>query len=170
MATFDPLRTLARCSNVERVSGKIELKDVLNVAGSFLVTYGFFAGVCFFILVDVWAHGAPTSPDAGRGYVYSHDEHGWVTYFSAFQATSCALLLLTSVPLVFIGIFVGPKRNVIHRRGWLSIGATWDPDDPKRLRRFGFLCGAVSAPIIVFIFGPLLVRALNSAGVIWSLG
>jgi len=152
------------------MSRKIGTNDVLNVVGPFLAAYGFIAGVCFFILMDVWSHGAPTSPDVARGYVYSHDEHGWITYFSAFQATSCALLLATSLPLFFVGVLVGPKRNVIYRRGWLSIGATWDPDDPKRLRRFGFLGGAVFAPIIVFIVGPSLVRALNSAGVVWSLG
>jgi len=152
------------------MSGKIERNDVLNVAGAFLVAYGFVAGVCFFILVDVWAHGAPTSPDPARGYVYSHDEHGWITYFSAFQATSCALLLATSVPVFFVGVIVGPKRNVVSRRGFLSVGATWEPDDPKKLRRFGFVLGVVAAPIIVFVLGPFLVDALNAGGVVWSLG
>jgi len=152
------------------MSGKIETNDVLNVVGPFLAAYGVVAGVCFFILVDVWAKGAPTSPDAARGYVYSHDEHGWITYFSAFQATSCVLLLATSVPVFFVGLIVGPKRNVVYRRGLLSVGATWDPYDPKKLRRFGFVLGAVAAPIIVFIVGPFLVRALNSAGIVWSLG
>src|SRR5690349_4169379 len=101
--------------------GKIERKDVLNVGGAFLVAYGGVAFICFLYLVARWAHAAPTSPDAARGSLYSHNEHGWITYFSAFQTTSCALLFLTSVPLAFIGVFVIPKRNIQYRRGRLSL-------------------------------------------------
>lgn len=149
---------------------KIERNDVLNVSGAFLVAYGWVAFVCFFGLMEWWAHAAPTSPDSMHGYVYAHNEHGWITYFSPFQATSCALLFWTSIPIFFVGMLVGPKRNLVQRRGFLSIGATWDPDDPKKLQRVGFVLGAVAAPIIVFILGPILVKALNADGIIWSLG
>jgi hypothetical protein len=149
---------------------KIERDDVRNVFGAFLASYGWVAFFCFAYLVLRWAHAAPTSPDPAGGLVYSHNEHGSITYFSAFQATSCALLFSTSIPLSFVGIFVTPKRNVVYRRGFLSFSSKWDPDDPKRLGRIGFSLGAVAAPIIVFIVGPSLVNALNEVGVVLSLG
>ena len=149
---------------------KIDRNDVLNVVGASLAAYGWVAFFCFLYLVERWAHSAPTSPDPARGLIYSHNEHGWITYFSAFQATSCALLFATSTPLSFLGIFVSPKRNVIYRRGFLSVGAKWDPDDPKKLQRIGFAIGAVAAPILVFVVGPYLVKALIAGGVAFSFG
>lgn len=150
--------------------GKIERNDALNVGGAFLAAYGWVAFSCFIYLVLRWAHAAPTSPDPARGLVYSHNEHGSITYFSAFQATSCALLLSTSIPLFFLGALVIPKRNVVYRHGFLSVSAKWDPDDPKRLQRIGLSLGAMAAPIIVFMFGPFLVNALNAVGVVLPFG
>jgi hypothetical protein len=149
----------------------IERKDVLNVGGAFLAVYGVVAFFCFLYIMERWANAAPTAPDPTHGLIYAHNEHGWITYFSAFQTTSCTLLFSTSIPLSFVGAFVSPKQNIgYHRRGCLAFGAKWDPDDPKRLRRIGFLCGAVAAPIIVFILGPLLVDALNSNGIVLPFG
>lgn len=144
--------------------------DILNVVGAFLAAYGWVAFFCFLYVVERWAHSAPTSPDPAHGLVYSHNEHGWITYFSAFQTTTCALLFSTSIPLSLVGILVSPKRNVVYRRGCLSVGAKWDPDDPKKLQRVGFLLGAVAAPILVFILGPIVVNALVNAGLVLSFG
>ena len=149
---------------------KIERNDVLNVVGPFLAAYGWVAFFCFFYLVERWAHGAPTSPDPARGYVYAHNEHGWITYWSAFQATAASILFSTSIPLSFVGIIASPKRNVASRFGFLSFSAKWDPDDPKRLQRFGFLGGAVAAPALVFIGGPTLVALLNAKGIVLPFG
>ncbi|MDB5712710.1 MAG: hypothetical protein JWO15_107 [Sphingomonadales bacterium] len=149
---------------------RIKHRDALNVVGPFLAAYGWVAFFCFFYLVERWAHAAPTSPNAAHGYVYPHNEHGWVTYFSAFQATAAALLFSTSIPISFVGILVSPKRDVIYRRGFLSISAKWDPDDPRRLQRFGFFGGAAAAPIIVFLFGPSLVESLNASGIVLPFG
>jgi hypothetical protein len=148
----------------------IDRKNVLNVVGAFLVAYGFVAFICFFYLVERWSHVAPTSPNPVSGQIYSHNEHGSITYLSAFEATSCWLLFATSIPLAFIGMIVSPKRNIIYRRGPLSVGAKWDPDDPEGLQRVGYVLGTVSAPIIVFIIGPALINALNAAGVVLSFG
>ena len=153
-----------------RMVGKVERNDIRNVVGAFLAAYGFVAFFCFIYLVERWAHLGPTPPDPSHGYVYSHNEHGSITYFTAFQATSWVILFSTSIPISFVGMFVTPKRNVVYRRGFLSIGATWDQDDPKRLQRFGYGCGAVAAPILLFVLGPLLVKALNQAGIVLSLG
>ena len=146
------------------MTGKIERNDILNVVGPFLAAYGWVAFFCFFYLVQRWAHGGPTSPDTERGLVYAHNEHGWITYFSAFQTTAASILFSTSIPFAFLGVAAIPKRNIVFRRGFLSFSSKWDPDDPKRLRRFGFLGGAAAAPILVFIVGPLLVEMLNAKG------
>jgi hypothetical protein len=150
--------------------GKTGRDDVLNAGGAFLMSYGSVAFCCFLFLAQRWAHMAPTSPDPRQGYVYAHNEHGWITYFSAFQATSCALLFATSLPLAFIGIFITPKKNIVYRRGTLSVGAKWDADDPQGFQRVGFILGAVAAPLLIFLVGPGLVRALIAAGVTFSLG
>ena len=150
--------------------GKIERNDVLNVGSAFLAAYGFVAFFCFLYVQSRWMNAAPTVPDPAHGYIYSHNEHGSITYFSAFQSTSCWLLFSTSIPISFVGILIGPKRNVVHRRNWLSFGATWDADDPRRLQRVGFILGALAAPIIVFIIGPALVNHLIATGVVRSLG
>ncbi len=152
------------------VTGKIERSDVLNVLGGFLAAYGSVAFFCFLYLIERWAHAAPTIPDPARGYVYAHNEHGWITYFSAFQATASALLFATSIPLSVVGIFVSSKRNVITRRAFLSISAKWDPDDSKRLQRYGFLFGAAAAPVLVFLVEPTLVEMLNARAIVFSLG
>lgn len=150
--------------------GHSDRNAVLNVVGAFLAAYGWVAFFCFFYLVERWAHSAPTSPDPAHGFVYSHNEHGWITYFSAFQTTACALLLFTSIPLSFVGMLVSPKRNVVYRRGFLSVGANWDPDDPKKLQRVGFVLGALAAPVLVFVLGPFMVNALIRTGVILWFG
>ncbi|HEY0312039.1 MAG TPA: hypothetical protein VGC56_06035 [Allosphingosinicella sp.] len=145
---------------------KIARNDLLNVAGGFLAMYGGVAFFCFLFLVQRWIHAAPKVPEPSHGYIYAHNEHGGITYFSAFQTTSCALLFATSVPLFFLGILISPKRNVRYRRSTLSAGANWDGDDPKGLYRVGSLLGAVAAPTLVFLVGPVFVRALVSSGVV----
>jgi hypothetical protein len=145
-------------------------KSVLNVGSAFLAAYGFVAFFCFLYVQGRWFNAAPTVPDAARGYIYSHNERGSIAYFSAFQSTSCWVLFWTSIPISFVGILMGPKRNVVHRRNWLSFGATWHPDDPKNLQRVGFILGALAAPAIVFIVGPALVNRLIATGVVLSFG
>jgi hypothetical protein len=149
---------------------KIERKDVLNVAGPFLAAYGCVAFFCFWYLVQRWADLAPASPDPTLGYIYPHNEHGSITYFSAFQATAAALLFSTSIPLSCIGMLASPKRDVIYQRGFMSVSAKWDPDDPKRLQRFGLLGGAAAAPIFVFWLSPPLVETLNASGIVLPFG
>jgi hypothetical protein len=83
-----------------------------NVAGGLLAGYGFVAFFCFMFLVLHWANVAPRAPDPAHALVFPHNEHGAITYFSAFQATSCALLFATSVPLAFIGMIIAPKKNI----------------------------------------------------------
>jgi hypothetical protein len=143
---------------------------IRNLLSGFLIAYGGLAFLCFAILLELWMLATPMMPDAVHGYVYAHNEHGRVSYFTAFEATSCALLLATSIPLVFVGAVILPKKNVAVRRGFLGASATWDEDDPKRAQRWGLVAGALAMPIVAFVIGPVLVEWLNAHGVVLSLG
>lgn len=141
-------------------------KALRNVIGGFLAAYGWVSFFCFIGLVRYWATTAPTMPDPVKGLIFPHNEHGLITFFSAFQGTSCALLFATSIPLGFLGILIGPKKNVISRSGTLWFSAKWEQDDPQKLAPWAMACGAISAPILVFLIGPPLVNWLNSIGVV----
>ena len=132
--------------------------------------YAFVAFACFFYLDWRWVHSAPSLPNPIRGLVYSHDEHGSVTYLSAFQATSLVLLFAVPIPLALIGFFIVPKKNLVSKRGFLSASWKWDNDDPSHVGRIGSICGAIAALLTVFLIGPVLVTWLNSRGIVLSLG
>ena len=143
---------------------RVSRNDVANAVGGLLAGYGFVAFFCFLLLVEWWAHVAPRIPDAAHGLVFAHNEHGSITYFSGFQGTSCAVLFATSIPLCFLGSFLAPKRNVVARRGFLSVSAKWDQDDPKRLFTRAIVLGSIGAPIAIFALGPGLIKWLNGVG------
>lgn len=136
----------------------------LNAASGFLAGYGWIAFFCFLCLVEHWAHISPRTADPAHGYVFPHNEHGSITYFSAFQGTSCALLFSTSIPLFFLAIAICPKRNVISRTNRFSFSMKWDRDDPRGWGPVAAACGAIAAPLIVFLIGPALIVWLNSIG------
>ena len=136
----------------------------LNFAGGLLVGYGFVAFFCFIYLSTHWAHLAPVNADPANGLIFPHNEHGSITYFSAFQATSCYIMFLTSIPISFLGWFITPKKNIKHMRGRLSFRMTFDPDDKNGVFRWGFGLGGLASPAIVFWVGPNIVNWLNSVG------
>ena len=137
---------------------------ILNAAGGFLTGYGFVAFFCFLGIVEHWSGTAPTAPAPTIGAILPHNDHGSITYFTAFQATSCALLFETSIPLVFIGGLIVPKRDIKSWGGLLAWRVTWNQDDPSHLFKWGLALGALSAPAIVFRLGPTLVHWLVSLG------
>lgn len=145
---------------------KIDRRDTRNALAGFLAAYAAISFACFLYLVISWSATAPHTPDPSRGLVYLHNEHGSITYFSAFQATSCALLLNTSPLLFFLGIALAPKKDVVSRTGSFSFSMRWKPDDPRRLQRVGFAIGTVAALTVVFLMGPSLVASLNAIGVV----
>lgn len=152
------------------MAGKIERKDVLSLAGAFLGSYGMAAFVCFLYLSQRWAYAAPLAPDPAHGYIYAHNEHGRITYLSAFQATACVLLFPTSIPVAILGVVIAPKRDIVFLQRRFGFRYTWKPDDPKGVRWIGFACGAVAAPLIVSTLGRVLISALNSAGIVLAFG
>lgn len=132
----------------------------LNVVGAFLATYGLLAQLLFLILLKYWESALPKAYDSMLGYNVPHNEHGSITYFSKFEGTSCNILFFTSVPILFLGVFLVPKKG--------NGGARWVFNDPLRLRYWGFLSGAMAAPLIIFGLGPPFVRWLNTNGIAWS--
>lgn len=122
---------------------KFERNTVLNVLGGFLVGYGFTAFLCFWFLVQIWASTAPHLPDPARGLIYQHNQHGWITYFSALQATSCWLLFWTSVPIAFVGGHIMPKRNWNVVASRFGISSKYEADDPRHVGDGRFLQGCV---------------------------
>jgi len=139
---------------------------VRNALSGFLSAYGVIAFVCLVYLQQRWYAVAPHLPDVSHGLIVPHNEHGTIRYFSAFQGTSCVLLLVTSIPLSLLGHLVGPKKNMVTRRQRASISAIWDRDDPGRRWPVGVVCGVLAAPIIIFLVGPSLVRWLNAVGIV----
>ncbi len=137
---------------------------VLNAVGGFLFGYGFVASFCFLGIVEHWAGTAPTVPVPSMGAIFPHNDHGSITYFTAFQATNGALLFETSIPLAFIGGLIAPKKNIKSWSRFLTWRAIWDQDDPDHMCRWAFALGALAAPAIVFRLGPRLVQWLIALG------
>lgn len=146
--------------------GGFDRRDARNAIAGFLAAYGWVSFFCFFYLVISWAAAAPHAPDPSRGLIYPHNEHGSITYFSAFQGTSCALLFGTSPLFFMLGIAASPKRDVVSRTGPLSFSMEWKPDDPNKVQRVGAILGAAAAPVVIFFLGPSLVVCLNSMGIV----
>ena len=146
--------------------GGFDRRDARNAIAGFLFAYGWVSFFCFFPLVLSWAAAAPHAPDPTRGLIYPHNEHGSITYFSAFQGTSCALLFGTSPLLCMLGIAVSPKRDSVSRTRPLSFSMEWKPDDPRKVQRVGAILGAAAAPVVIFFLGPSLVVCLNSMGIV----
>lgn len=141
-----------------------------NIVAGLLGAYGFISFWCFLFLEQKWAATAPTAPNPSLGLIYRHNDHGVYTYFSAFQATTCAVMFMTCIPVFMIAVAVTPKVNVVTKVRWFGFNSRWDADDPKSLRWKAALLGAIATPPLVFFVGRYLIGALNNAGVIVNLG
>lgn len=123
----------------------------------------------FFIVVEVWARAAPSEPNKALGAVIEHNEHGSITYFTAFQATSAALMFWISLAGIAIAMFTMPKRGInVRKLGGLPVAASWKNDDDKGLSRSWAIRSALVAIPTLWIAGPLLVRWLNHVGIVFS--
>jgi hypothetical protein len=139
-----------------------------NFCGTLLFGYGWMSMICFFYLDIHWAHTAPSLKNIPEGLVFPHNEHGSITYFSAFQATSCYLLFLTSVPLGAVGHLIVPWKRVLESGMDRKVRWVSRIDDPDHVSKWGLACGFCCAPIMVFLIGPSLVRGLNAMGVVFA--
>jgi hypothetical protein len=148
----------------------IDSKTARNIAAGLLMGFGWTAGMCFFGLLLYWARISPTLPEPQLGLVYPHNEHGSITYFSAFQATSCFLLFSISPLLFLIGFSIAPKKNIKTRVGKLSWSMKFDPDDPRKVLGWSQLGGAILAPLVIFTVGPSFVHLVNRMGTVLNIG
>jgi|GEM_PF-2298054 len=136
-----------------------------NFASGFLAAYGSVSFFCFLFLESKWTALAPKAPNIALGAMYQHAVHGAYAYFTGFQTTACSLLFMASLPIAFVGFAIAPKKNVKSAVRRLSIGYTFDFDDPLAIRWKAGLLGALVTPPLVFMVGPHIVTMLNSMGV-----
>ena len=141
-----------------------------NFVAGLLASYGAIAFVSFMTLSHIWTKAAPSEPNEALGMIYRHNEHGSYTYYSAFQATACALLFWTSIWPCFLAAAVMPKRNFKSAAGCLSVGATWELDDPKGIFSGAIVLGVLITLLTVVYVGPLLVTSLNDSGFVLEVG
>lgn len=141
-----------------------------NAIAGALTAYGFVSFFIFIWLDIQWVHLAPQQAVPAQGLVYMHNEHGSYVYFSAFQATTCALMFWTSIPLAFLGVFIAPKKNVQKAVRWYAARMTWDKDDPAKASDWAFWIAAVLTPAFVFFAGSQFVTLLNNSGFVANLG
>ncbi len=146
------------------------LHPIRNVVAGLLAGCGIASFFCFFALEEHWRALAPSCPNRALGLIYTHNEHGSYTYFSAFQATACWLMFWTWIPLGILGALIAPKKNIVGRAKWFGASYRWDQDDPSGLLKWAMLVGAVLAPFFLLFIGPRIVRGLNAAGVVMNLG
>ena len=142
----------------------VSRKDVLNALAGVMAGYAWVSFACFFILVLRWAAIAPHQPDPAHGLIFPHNEHGSITYFSAFQSTSCTLLLNTSPFLFMLAAVIVPKKKAVYKSSRLGFSMKWKPDDPRKIGQVSTAIGSVLALLVVFVLGPPIVTYLNSIG------
>ena|SRR3990167_992509 len=141
-----------------------------NVFSGLLMSYGWVSFMFWMWFQWRWIRSAPSQPDAALGLVYRHNEHGSFVYFSALQATAGALIFMTSIPLFFLAVWIGPKNNPVVKRGFLSVRGTWDRDDPAGVFWWAAAAGAVITPLFMVYVAPHLIAVLNGLGFILNLG
>jgi hypothetical protein len=152
------------------VSTGPRIKAARNIIAGLLGGYGFVSFFCFIALDLMWSRTAPSHPNAILGLTYQHNEHGSYTYFSQFQATTCWLMFMTSIPLGFVGMLIAPRKNITGVVRWYAASFKWDQDDPGALMKWAALASAAATPLLVFFVGPHIVRGLNSVGFVMNLG
>ncbi|QRM42458.1 hypothetical protein [Rhizobium sp. BG4] len=143
---------------------------IRNVISGSLAGYGIASFICLLFLQSRWVDLAPRSPDLALNLYLKHNEHGSTVFFSPFQATSCALMFATSIPLFFLSGVVAPKKNTKFEANYIAARAIWEEDDPSHIRKPAFIFGATGAPFIIYFAGSWLVHWLNANGIVFDLG
>lgn len=129
--------------------------------------YGFASFFCFGVLEQLWPSAVPQHPNEAFGLIYRHNQHGSYTYFLQFQTTACALMFTTSIPLVFAGMLIAPKRAAVGG-GRIAANFKWDNQHPGVIAKWSAIAGA--APVFVYFVGPFIVKRLNAAGFMINFG
>lgn len=141
-----------------------------NIIAGVLGGCGAASFFCFIALDILWSRAAPRQPNEALGLVYRHNEHGSYTYFSAFQATACGLMFMTSIALGSAGAFIAPRKNLLGPARRYGARFKWERDDPGDFLKWTALVSVAVAPLFVFFIGPYIIRGLNAAGFVMNLG
>ena len=160
---------ISRPSNQQMIE-RLNNLDLRTKIGGFLFGFAGLGGFLSFIVVERWAHNAPMKPNLVLGQLYPHNEHGWITYFTAFQATSSDFMFWATFASAVIAIATIPKQRVVVRRwGGMPLAARWEYDDKKGFINRSAYAGAAFAPFAFFVIGPPIVAALNNTGIVFNL-
>jgi hypothetical protein len=146
--------------------GRSHRNLIAGFAGGF-----FIAGFAAFVgLTRYWISIATKVAVSSLGRLYAHNEHGSITYFTAFEATASALLFWSGLASLLVFFAVSPKRNVaVTRWRGVPLGARWQNDDPHGRLMQGAAAGALFGVLVIFVLGPVLVQSLVSTGVVLAL-
>jgi hypothetical protein len=122
------------------------------------------------VVVQIWEHLAPTLPVPSEGSIFRHSDHGSITYFTAFQATSAALMFWTGFIGLALAFITIPKKDFVVRRiGGIPLASRWQNDDDNGIARAWGIKGALVAIPVVWILGPAFVALLNRYGIVFSI-
>ena len=134
------------------------LNHARNVVGQGLWTGGAMLFMAGLMLRGLWGRSGTLAPDTLHSV--SNNSHGEITYWTAYQATACDLLLGWPFVIAAVGFILIPKTC-----SWNN-GMSFAIHDPDRIAKWGWLVGLSLTALVIFVIGPPLVRALNAAGVV----
>lgn len=124
----------------------------------------------FLVLVWLSQDWARSQPQPSATLIHRHVGVGVVGWFSDFQATAFALILLI-LPLGLLAWLIVPQARV---RGppsrAMPLGWKLIRDDPRRIFIKAAWAGAALTLLLTCTAAPPLIHALNAAGVVWHLG
>lgn len=130
---------------------------ILNVLAHFAAFLGWSTGLGSIVATFHWVSVAPRTPDFARGAVFEFNNHGSILYFTDHQQSVVWGGLFGGALLFFLALAVMPKRDVVRRTGFLSVGMTFKPDDPEGVRFWAGAAGFVAGLSIVGLLDPTLV-------------
>ena len=138
---------------------------IAGFAGGFFVV----EFLSFLALTRYWISISPETPDPSRGHIYAHNEHGWITFFTAFEATASALMFWSGMTAVLVCMAIAPKTAItVTRWRGMALGVGWKDDDPLGKKRQGAVVGALVGLIAIFLMGPPLVGWLNGLAILFT--
>ena len=152
------------------MSGASQGNKIRHWVAGFAGGYFLVGFVSFIILTRYWIGNAPKVPAPTSGMIYAYNQHGWISYFTAFQVTASSLLFSSNFTALFLLFVFMPKRDikVTQWRG-IPLGAAWKNDDIPNRNDWSGAAGAVFGVIAVFVLGPLVVSWLNGQGIVLGL-
>ena len=131
-------------------------RATLNAISSFSAILGWTIALGSIVATEHWAKLAPRRPDFEIGAVIQHNEHGSITYFTRDQNSALSYGLFGGFALFFLAFVIMPKRDIVHRTGFLSWRMTFEPDDPEGIRYWAMAVGLAAGLLLIHTIDPKL--------------